>query len=279
MPPNAVNRLAGASREDCPRPVWRPGLARRLAWRFRHHQRHLVADGVYGSWAWLTDGAEVSRYVPLVGRPRGTRLELLPEAGRHRYEIIGLVLDSEPPGQDAIALISRAFDLLSYAQGLEEAVEALVRSIHPLVTHGAGFDTSHSDPELPFSIFVSLPVGECDAAVRLAESIVHETMHLQLTLIEGMRSLVADPYATGHSPWMGTERPVRGLLHGLFVFRAIEQWLGDLANSHHDLSVARYADRRRCEIVAEIIEVDFLASSGALTPKGKRLAVDLLWPN
>lgn len=238
-----------------------------------------MADGLYGSWAWLTDGAEGSRHVPLVGRPRGARIELLPEAGRHRYETIGLVLDKVPPGADAIALIDRAVGLLSCAAGLAEAVETLVRSIHPLVAEGAGFDTSHSDPELPFSIFVSLPVGECDAAVRLAESILHETMHLQLTLIEGWRPLVADPDATGHSPWMTTDRPVQGLLHGLFVFRAIDQWLDLLANRHHDPSTARYADRRRCEIAAEIAQVGHLASSGALTPRGARLAADLIRPN
>lgn len=279
MPPITVNRQAIASRVDRWRPVWQPGLARRLARRFCRDQGHLVAAGLYGSWAWLTDGAQESRYVPLVGRPRGARIELLPEAGRHRYETIGLALDNEPPGDEATALIDCAVGLLSCAPGLAEAVETLVRSIHPLLADGAGFDTSHSDPKLPFSIFVSVPVGECDAAVRLAESILHETMHLQLTLIEGWRPLVADPDATGRSPWMATDRPVQGLLHGLFVFRAIDQWLDLLADRHHDPSTARYADRRRCEIASEIAQVDHLASSGALTPRGMRFAADLIWPN
>ena len=154
---------------------------------------------------------------------------------------------------------------------------ALVRSIHILASTAPGFDTSYSDPELPCSIWVSLPAGERHAEFRLAESILHEAMHLQLTMLENEVPLIDNAGATGYSPWQGTERPIRGLLHGLFVFRVIDQWLEGFgprdAGGEHELA---YVFRRRAQISEEIGMVAQIGDSRSLTPFGRTFANWLL---
>lgn len=261
-------------------PIWSPGLAVRLARGFRRAQAAdpglLVDEGRYGSWAWLTEGAAEGRYASASNHLKRARFELLPLDGRRRYEAIGLVISMHLPSADEIALVDEAIEQLLPAPGLIEAVDALVRSIHKLDSEGPGYDVSHSDPELPFSIFLNLPVGETDAALRIAEALLHETMHLQLTLMERLRPLVADPAATTHSPWQGKARPLQGLIHGLFVFRAIDQWLATLQTAHSSVDGHPYADRRRLEISDEIAEIENFTASPALTPRGQRFARMLL---
>lgn len=56
------------------------------------------------------------------------------------------------------------------------------------------YDVSHSTPVLPLSIFVSVPgADERHAELRLAESIIHEAMHLQLTFIESLSHSLSRP--------------------------------------------------------------------------------------
>lgn len=218
---------------------------------------------------------------PIPGLPQA-RFEILRGRACERYAALGLTLTKVLPGGGAAALFGDAFDLLAAGPGLREAVEALVQCVHPLVPRGPGFDSSHSDPELPFSIFVSIPDGEPAAALRLAESILHEAMHLQLSLVEALEPLVRQPQpgeraATGYSPWQETERPIGGLVHGLFVFRVIFDWLGALsANNSHDRDIAHYAARRRSEIRQEVESLGDLEASPALTAPGKRLVSDWL---
>jgi HEXXH motif-containing protein len=160
-----------------------------------------------------------------------------------------------------------ALDLLSRVAGVAALLSALVRAIHPLAAM-PGWDVSHSDPGLPFSIFVSLPGGgENDRVHRLAESIFHEALHLQLTLIEATSPLVADAANPGFSPWKQEPRPLQGLLHGLYVFAAIYQLLEDL--SRRTPSIALYATRRQREIRDEVEALNSMPDG--LTAAGKRL--------
>ncbi|MBG6118407.1 hypothetical protein IWY39_002211 [Sphingobium sp. JAI105] len=261
-------------------PIWSPGLAARLARGFRRaptaSTELLAHEGRYGSWAWLTEGAAEGRYTSPASHLKRARFELLPQEGRRRYEAIGLAISPHLPRADEIALVDEAIEQLLPAPGLIDAVDALVRSIHKLDSEGPGYDVSHSDPELPFSIFLTLPVGETDAALRVAEALLHETMHLQLTLMERLRPLVADPAATTHSPWQGKARPLQGLIHGLFVFRAIDEWLATLQTADPALDDHPYADRRRLEIADEIASIENFTASSALTPRGQRFARMLL---
>ena len=141
-------------------------------------------------------------------------------------------------------------DVLGTVDGLVDTVGLLVRTVH-LLEAPIGFDVSHSDPELPFSIFVSLPQpGEPDGVARLAEAIVHESMHLQLTMIELHLPLIADDLKCGYSPWKQEVRPISGLLHGLYVFAVIHQVCERSVGSQEEW--IRYGQRRRAEIEKEV---------------------------
>lgn len=287
---------------------WQPGLARQLVDAFAQaHPAYRSVD--YGSAAWLgfddaaghqssaaadlpiraatqlqanslPDLNAVSAadrdFAPVPGLVQ-SRFEILHGAARDRYATLGLILADTAPEPRAAALFVDALDLLDAGSALRDAVQALVRRVHPLVARGPGYDSSHSDPELPFSIFVSIPAGENAAAPRLAESILHEAMHLQLSLLERREALVCEPPAgeralTGYSPWQKRERPIGGLVHGLFVFRVIFDWLKFLAASRpHDPHIGGYAARRRGEIAHEIQSLGDLAASPALTAAGRQL--------
>lgn len=122
-----------------------------------------------------------------------------------------------------------------------------------------------------------MPVGERHAELRLAESLLHEAMHLQLTLIERDAPIVGVSTGSGYSPWQGRQRPIQGLLHGLYVFTAIRQWLRRLADDPSLPSEDRvYADRRLIDIGAEIDAVSALGSAPDLTDFGRVIATGLL---
>ena len=131
---------------------------------------------------------------------------------------------------------------------------------------------SHSEPTIPFSIFVSAPrPAEKDPVIRLAESLIHEAMHLQLTLVENVLPLVSTE-GQGYSPWQGRPRPARGLLHGLYVFTVILHFMDLVAVARPDL--AAKARQRRVEIEEEVAVLEDF--SGYLTEAGRALRAKCL---
>ena len=110
-------------------------------------------------------------------------------------------------------------------------------------------------------------------ALRVAESLVHEAMHLQLTLIERLLPLVEESDQTYFSPWKGTQRPPRGVLHALYVFRVLDSFFERLLvlSGWSGVSV-EHVHRRRCEIAQQISEVKAFKDHPALTEVGTRLA-------
>ena len=167
--------------------------------------------------------------------------------------------------------------LVAAAPSLKAAVAAYLRCVHVLQPPGAEIDVSYSAPDVPFSVFVSIPCPGRLTALRLAESLVHECMHLHLTLIEVVLPLVDDVRASTFSPWMGRPRPLRGVLHGLYVFSAIDAFLRIL---EHGGSLrpdeAAFAARRRRQIAGEIAQVDHGTVAAGLTGDGRTLAARLL---
>ncbi len=124
------------------------------------------------------------------------------------------------------ALLGSACDLvMRYAPELHYTVRCLVRSVHILANSDQGVDLSLSLPNLPFTVFLSIP-GKSERAIvpRLAEALVHESLHLQLSLVERFSPMFfahAEPEYT-YSPWRDEYRPVYGIIHGMFVFRGVE---------------------------------------------------------
>ena len=107
------------------------------------------------------------------------------------YKKRGLPLVSRqnygPPIADKIA---EALAALRGLPSLEISVLALIRSVHLLNVDNDSFDVSHSDPEIPLSVFLSVPnLTTPDVVLRVLESLVHEAMHLQLSLIERVTAL------------------------------------------------------------------------------------------
>lgn len=252
-------------------PCWFPGLADMLIARFWNQPRTVDAAG-YSTGAWLSEVPPSVR-LAVPGQAR-MAIEGLPSAFHLRFNA-PLFAASATATASAVA---RAIARLA-PMGAGKAVADLVRSVHCVAARGRGYDCSHSEPSIPFSVFVSIPFGERHAELRLAESILHEAMHLQLTLIESYEPSVSREAASGYSPWQQSERPVQGLLHGLYVFAAIHQWLRCLATEPALLfDDCVYVDRRLREIEGEICAVRSLHQERGLTDFGRSMADWLLAP-
>ena len=139
------------------------------------------------------------------------------------------------------------------------------------------FDTSYSDPSLPLSVFVSCPLpAERNRVERLAENIVHEALHLQLSLVERIQPLVIDDSDEELvvSPWKEEWRTVRGLLHAVYVFGNLRSfWKGVAAERPESSSFAR---ARIQTIDSEMARATHLAGDRTLTAAGRRLATSIL---
>ncbi len=147
--------------------------------------------------------------------------------------------------------LNLAFDIISEIPSLYITVLTLVRSIHILKAENDQHDVSFSDPEIPFSIFISMPsVHETNSSIRLAEAIIHEAMHLQLTLIETFSPLILEDNKKLFSPWKNEDRRPSGIFHALYVFSVIYTSL-PLLNTLDKQFVAR----RRLEIKKQILEI------------------------
>ena len=100
---------------------------------------------------------------------------------------------------------------------------------------------------------------------------MHEAMHLHLTLFEQHTPCVAATNGKIHSPWRKAPRPYGGVLHGLFVFRCLADFMSGL-NEAPGSSAADHVARRLAEIQGEISDVDVEALAEGLTPAGHALA-------
>lgn len=263
---NLEGRLADAFATE--QPCWFPGLADELITAFWAETNSDPAT--YTTEVWLGSGSTAPS-VPIPGVAT-MQLEPVPAHYAERFPAPSFAAAS----QTAPRAIADALKRLE-ASGAGCAVTRLIRSVHCIEALGPGYDCSHSEPSLPFSVFVSVPCAEPDGGLRLAESLLHEAMHLQLTLIERHVALTCADAGGGYSPWQQQQRPILGLVHGLYVFAAIHRWLTALTA---DLSISdpdrAYAHRRLRKIDEEIAQVTALASAPGLTSFGRALAECLL---
>jgi HEXXH motif-containing protein len=176
---------------------------------------------------------------------------------------------------ETIQGISGAMSQISLIPSLAASVGALALSAHILTVEDPSFDISFSDPGIPFSIFMSVSQGRA-ANLRLAEAIIHESMHLQLSLIEQLVPLVNDHRMTLYSPWKREDRPLAGIIHGLYVFCVIDKWLESITTQH---TSQEYIIQRRAQIAEEIQEIEAIGIKVGLTAEGQRLLASLLLLN
>ena len=196
-----------------------------------------------------------------------------------RWQSVGLRFASEADLSDMEfrrTLVS-SLEFIGMNLSLEGTVAGLCRSLHVLIASGRDFDVSYSDPSLPLSVFVSCPLpGERNRVERLAESIVHEALHLQLSLVERAQPLVIDgpDEEPVFSPWKDERRTVRGLLHAVYVFGNLRSfWKGIAAKRPESSS---FAQARVQTIDSEMARATHLAGNRTLTAAGRRLATSLL---
>ena len=190
------------------------GLSSAYTWR-----SYSTAKFLNGSKPCVLDTARVSGF-PFNS---GLRLELLPTNLASRWKSLGLQFATKPDIENIgfEEVLAKSLELMRLVPPLYGTVTGVCRSVHVLLGSAEGYDVSYSDPSLPFSIFVSCPAeGEPDRCERLAENILHEALHLQLSLIERIRPLVADGAEEQRvlSPWRQGERSIGGLLHAIYVF-------------------------------------------------------------
>lgn len=243
--------------------LWFPGLAARLAADFWAKLPLSGEIATYTTQGWLTRALDTPKVEMGELRIGGhiSSLERLPVATRRSFADL---LFGANQSADYVPQLRAAVEALSNVHGLADSVGSLARSI--LVLRAPrNHDVSHSTPNLPFSIFVSVPgADEKDATFRLAESLVHEAMHLQLTLVDRTDALVIDRRHEAYSPWKEDSRPIEGLLHGLYVFAVIHQVLGLIAEAQP--RSRDYCSKRRIQIKEEVAslspELDGLSRLG-----------------
>ncbi len=273
-----MNELAASTLDcilDSSVSLWWPGLAGRLVDDLSL-ERGLDLTS-YSTSTWITRGAISPQRLITVQNTRRIRtqamVEVLPPAVQQRHKISGCrfwEFDELAQGA-ALDLLARALDEIAAVPDLSDTVGQLARRIHLLVPNDDAYDVNFSEPELPFSVFVSIPREPLDhMRWRVAEALVHEAGHLQLSLVERIVPLIVSSRAQHYSPWRKAPRSVSGVLHGLYVFGVIAEWM---ARSSAPPSLVR---QRLADIAREVQQINDLPQASGLTHTGAALARSIL---
>lgn len=267
-------KVVAATLKDCG-DLWWPELARQLvadaANEFEKTQG--LAFSEYSTSGLLGERAVAFVQLPIAAVQTGAqtiRLEALaaPVESYFALKGIGFYGAAELNAPRVSETLTEAFDLIGLVPTLSDSVRALVKSMHVLNPPNAASDVSFSKPEIPFSIFVSVPRQRvAHDSFRVAEAIVHEAMHLQLSLVEQRVPLVCGDEYRFFSPWKQGPRNTAGILHGLYVFAVIDGWLERLPESLR----CDYTNRRRAEIERQINLNKAFSEAAELTPEGRML--------
>jgi len=176
--------------------------------------------------------------------------------------------------RDAIAdrteIVGAAERLIDQVPSASSAVRAVVENVF-LLGAREEFDVSHSEPRWPGWIFVSAPRSAGPvSALRFAENVLHEAMHLQLTKLEARTPLVADTASKLHSPWKQEPRNLQGILHGLYVFACICAFFRSLRTEPMPQEGIDYIRRRIDSIREEIAALPLDRLAEGLTEAGRQ---------
>ncbi len=263
--------------EDSSLPLWFPNLTPHLAETGRQVTKNEfgLTSSNYGTARILSGDINAPRSVfPFKDKSGDTpfSIELLPKELTDNYSDtqIDFYNAAELTEQPILECLTDAIELIKAVPSLSESVFTLAKSLHLIKLDDDAFDVSFSEPQLPFSIFISIPKNRIKAdSLRVAEAIVHEAMHLQLSLIERIVPLINSNEQEFYSPWKDEYRNSTGILHALYVFRVIdcflEKFLSDFVsddNSHH-------IQNRRTQIRKQIKEMKSFQNSSDLTKIGR----------
>lgn len=230
---------------------------------------------------------ETRRIVGTVDSPVGAKggfflLECLPSRAATELDAVGLSLrEVEDSAVSAdVWVLGQAWRLVhALWPELSSSIEHLVRCVHLLKAPSPEVDCSYSRPDLPFSVFLSVPDHGTHARIeRATEALVHETMHLQLSLIERRIPLIESgrTRVVAFSPWRNCERKVQGVLHALYVFVVVKElWRRAVQRAPCGLDRG-FAEARVRSIRDEVVRTHKLAASPGLSLSGQQLVRELL---
>ena len=169
-----------------------------------------------------------------------------------------------------------SLSLLDKVPTIWPTVRELARSLHVIEPSDNEVDVSFSDPSIPFTVFVSVPAIRSEVVtLRIAEAILHESMHLNLTLIAQIMPLVQPRGKTLYSPWRGEERDSEGILQALYVFSVIHSFLAMVPTLTSDEAGEHVSDRMS-QIESQIMQAKDFRKCDELTPEGSALVARLL---
>lgn len=218
-----------------------------------------------------SDDGDISNAIPI---------EVLPENLAHKCAgpDIRFFAAQEILGGGILGCVREALEVLGAVPSVVPTVCSLVRALHLIDPKDDEVDVSFSEPGLPFSAFISVPGRSAVAGtLRVAEALLHEAMHLQLSLVEAVVPLVRPTERTYFSPWRNEYRTARGVLHGLYVFRVIDAFLAAaLAESSVHARSRDYAAERRISIASQIRQIDHFRGCMDLTADGAAFVDRLL---
>jgi len=174
--------------------------------------------------------------------------------------------------------VEEALEILGGVPTMLSTVGSLVRALHLIDPANDEVDISFSEPGLPFSAFISVPGPSAGAgALRVAEALLHEAMHLQLTLVEAIVPLVKHTEGTYFSPWRNEYRTAQGVLHALYVFRVIDTFLGSAPFKGPALAPSRcHTAERRATIASQVQKIRDFRTCADLTADGTAFVDRLL---
>jgi HEXXH motif-containing protein len=224
-------------------------------------------------WSLLVDGRPLDLPAD-PGSSLSSRLAVLDHSLVSELETRDLHVVS--PNEKAATLLQGAAHLIQVPPTLESVVCQCTQEIIILRATDDSFDVSHSEPRWPTRIFISVPEHSPVGELRVAEAVVHESMHLNLTFLE-LRTELTQGTALLYSPWKSQERPASGILHGVYVFACILRFFGHLSRGDSlTESARRHIEQRREEIRTEIRRINCQDLFSCLTSNGEELARSIL---
>lgn len=235
-------------------PLWFPGLGKQLATPDEGYTTSTFTTGVKPKKIWEVKSDKIK-----------VNAELLPSCFYIKTQTLPSDFASESEVDRSIDSLYQSLLIIEKTPSLAESISHLVKSIHILKNQEYGYDKSFSLPSIPYSIFLNISQGNY-SKIRIAEAIVHESMHLQLTLLEKEYPLFTESQEMHYSPWKRSARPVSGVIHALYVFKVIKEWLNDLSSK--DEEWIPYTEKRVQEIKEEISTLNPNEYTNSLTKQG-----------
>ena len=169
------------------------------------------------------------------------------------------------------ARLSGAVALLRLTRpSLVEEISLVMRSVVPLLSIDPEVNLSVSAPE-----FLGTAMITYDSTPMLAEALAHEYRHNLLNALTEGSPLVTQEAATRsvYSPWRDDPRPVMGLLHALFTFTEVAEFLRAAVHSGKLSPTNTRAAARRClaHMVRLEIGIDEMDAVTGLTTFGSQM--------